>query len=377
MIFPVDVQTIPEFAVVDVQITSSHSGNSEKGYGIKLQKITLHQTTLYSYLTKHSLLSIAGAYHESVELAVARSRESLFIHNQLEVKNTSFFARVPSNAFISSSPICEGVYRLVGQNGSELLPGVACIDIKEEDLIKYANIPKPGDFAGHGGVGRDDCVQDAITLFDFACASDALYVYVASMPAFKMRDPAMSDFLGVPLVDTDQFLQSVEFQPRDADGVTVASAWEEGELGDEERKSVVFPFRHEIPNLSDKPIVTVFTAPVSKSSGIAAPCPDFALTSVKLHVSIGKYWVSLYVLACMVVCIMERIGMYWHGMYYGMYWYVLFLVCITCIGKYWYVFRGHMCKYSYVLVSIGMYRKMVCIVHTGKYCYVLVYIDLY
>ena len=101
------------------------------------------------------------------------------------------------------------------------------------------------------------------------------------------------------------------------------------------------------------------------------------LTSVKLHVSIGKYWVSLYVLACMVVCIMERIGMYWHGMYYGMYWYVLFLVCITCIGKYWYVFRGHMCKYSYVLVSIGMYRKMVCIVHTGKYCYVFVYIDLY
>ena len=100
-------------------------------------------------------------------------------------------------------------------------------------------------------------------------------------------------------------------------------------------------------------------------------------SSVKLHVSIGKYWVSLYVLACMVVCIMERIGMYWHGMYYGMYWYVLFLVCITCIGKYWYVFRGHMCKYSYVLVSIGMYRKMICIVHTGMYCYVLVYIDLY
>ena len=101
------------------------------------------------------------------------------------------------------------------------------------------------------------------------------------------------------------------------------------------------------------------------------------VSSVKLHVSIGKYWVSLYVLVCMVVCIVERIGMYWHGMYYGMYWYVLFLVCITYIGKYWYVFRGHMCKYSYVLVSIGMYRKMVCIVHIGMYWYILVYIDLY
>ena len=39
--------------------------------------------------------------------------------------------------------------------------------------------------------------------------------------------------------------------------------------------------------------------------------------------------------------------------------------------------RGHMCKYSYVLVSIGMYEKMVCIVHIGMYWYILVYINLY
>ena len=34
------------------------------------------------------------------------------------------------------------------------------------------------------------------------------------------------------------------------------------------------------------------------------------VTSVKLHVSIGKYWVSLYVLVCMVVCIVERENMH-------------------------------------------------------------------
>ena len=34
------------------------------------------------------------------------------------------------------------------------------------------------------------------------------------------------------------------------------------------------------------------------------------ISSVKLHVSFGKYWVSLYVLVCMVVSIVERIGMY-------------------------------------------------------------------
>ena len=73
-----------------------------------------------------------------------------------------------------------------------------------------------------------------------------------------------------------------------------------------------------------------------------------------------------------MVCIMAAI--------YGMYWHVLFLVCITCSGKYWYVFRGHVCKYSYVFVSIGMYKKwyvlyiLVCI---DMHWYILRYIDLY
>ena len=35
-----------------------------------------------------------------------------------------------------------------------------------------------------------------------------------------------------------------------------------------------------------------------------------------------------------VVCIVECIGMYWHGMYCGQHWCVLFLVCIACIGMY-------------------------------------------
>ena len=65
------------------------------------------------------------------------------------------------------------------------------------------------------------------------------------------------------------------------------------------------------------------------------------------------------------------------------YWQVLgFILCIGMYGgmycgTYWYVFRGHMCKYSYVLVRIGMYVKMVCIVHIRMYWYVLVYTNLY
>ena len=64
-------------------------------------------------------------------------------------------------------------------------------------------------------------------------------------------------------------------------------------------------------------------------------------TSVKLCVCYGKYWTSWYALVCIVVCILECIGMYRHGMYCGMYWYVLFLVCIASIGMYWFVLTFH------------------------------------
>ena len=97
-------------------------------------------------------------------------------------------------------------------------------------------------------------------------------------------------------------------------------------------------------------------------------------SSVKLCVSIGMYWVLLYVLVCMVLYSVVCIGLYWHGMYYGMCWHVLLLVCIECIGMYWYVFKGHMVKYWHVLISVDMYQKnsMYC-----TYLYVLVCICMY
>ena len=64
----------------------------------------------------------------------------------------------------------------------------------------------------------------------------------------------------------------------------------------------------------------------------------------------------------LVVCIVEQIGMYWHGMFYGMYWYVICLVCIRCIGMYLYVSKGQKCKYWYVLITVVLYGQ------NGMYC---------
>lgn len=263
-IFPRGIESIPEFSIIDLQIMTSHSGN-ENGYGIKVQRVSLHPTTLYSYLTKPSLLSIPVTYPDSVDLAKSRLEASKFIQNMIEVKNTAFFSKVPPNAFISADPVCEGMFRIVGDGGRELFPGVPCVDINESDLLKFANIVAAAGEAGEdsGALSKKDCVLDAITLFDFASAAESLYLYVTSVPTFKSRDPALSDFLGVPMVDSDEFLRSVDMRQG-----------EEGEVVDDK---LMFLFKHEIVNFSPHPIVTVYTAPVFNPGGAPAPCPDFAL----------------------------------------------------------------------------------------------------
>ena len=56
---------------------------------------------------------------------------------EFESDNVAFFGRVPESSFISSVPVAEGFYRMVGPNGGELFPGVACVDIAKEDLIRF------------------------------------------------------------------------------------------------------------------------------------------------------------------------------------------------------------------------------------------------
>ena len=134
-IFPRDMQFIPEFTVVDMHLMTSHN-DTEGGYGCKLKKIALHSTSLYSYLGPESLHLLPDTFNKATELAVERARANLFIHNQFESKNVAFFGKVPENSFVSSVPVVEGFYRMVGPNGGELFPGVTCVDISKEDLVR-------------------------------------------------------------------------------------------------------------------------------------------------------------------------------------------------------------------------------------------------
>lgn len=140
-IFPRDMNFIPEFTVVDMHLMTSNN-ETDNGYGCKLKKIDLHPTTLYSYLGPESLHLLPSSFSRAGELAVERAKNNLFIHNQLESKNVVFFGSVPANSFVSSTPVSEGFYRIVGPSGGELFPGVPCVDIAKEDLIRFVLMMK-------------------------------------------------------------------------------------------------------------------------------------------------------------------------------------------------------------------------------------------
>ena len=86
----------------------------------------------------------------------------------------------------------------------------------------------------------------------------------------------LSDFRGVPLVDSDAFLKSVDFG-------TISNPVE---VLEGIKASVIFPFTQGIVSLNDSPIVTVFTEP-SVFTGKPAPCPDFSLVSEGVDVGKG------------------------------------------------------------------------------------------
>lgn len=283
-----DISVIPEFTVVDLKIMCAHNECSA-GYGLKIQRVDLHPTTLYSYFSPDSLGMLPSTIMEAQSLADERLRESPFIANVLATKNVAFFAKVPRHSYIAEKPVADGYYRLLGPNSTELFPGVPSIDISVRDLLKFANVvrgsetapgsPSAASATGDGAAAADDAVLDAITFFDFASAAGALCVYVVSVQHYKTGDLALADFRGVPLVDVNEFTK----------GIDMAKRISEKQDGDELDEQEIFDFGAEIPSLSKNPSVTVFTQPVthSQSSGVPAPCPDFSLMSEACAVKKG------------------------------------------------------------------------------------------
>jgi len=256
---------IPAYSVVEMQLNPSH--NQSNGYGLKITKISPQGPTIYSYLSKTS--SAYQALARTPEQAASFLKEcaaaSPSLANVLEQARYAFIADVDRSARVVDVREDLAFLRIECPAGSGRtpVPGVFHLDVAYSDMERFTNFP--GDLTG------------ARTLADFAIAAGALKVLVTYDDYYNHKEPALSQYRCVPLVDTEAFLVPVvEAQLETTDcAVTFPAPWS-------------IP---QDPGLSNVAL-RVFTVPVCQEEGeaphddtfdikacLAAPSPDMPLVS--------------------------------------------------------------------------------------------------
>lgn len=108
-------------------------------------------------------------------------------------------------------------------------------------------------------------------LLDFAIAAGALRLIVTKDEYFSKKEPKLSIFRGVALVDVESFLNPVDESLLVTDG---------------EEVDVTFKAGWGLPGV-DECGITVGVTPVEKASGVAPTCSDLSLVSPACNFSQG------------------------------------------------------------------------------------------
>ena len=209
---------IPAFSVVEVQLNPSH--NQSGGYGFKIAKVRRMEHSLYSYTGSSGALDrIQKTPEAAIEFIKEKAKACEPVCNQFEQARYGLYAAVdPTARVVDVRDDLEFVrIECPHASGNTPIPGVQGIDVAHEDLMRFTN--SPGDLVA------------ARTLVDLAIAAGALKVFVAFNDYYNKQESALSQFRGVPLVDTAAFLEPVR----------------EGELETSDT-SVVFPATWRVPH---------------------------------------------------------------------------------------------------------------------------------
>lgn len=189
---------IPPYSVVEVQLNPSH--NQSNGYGLKINKITPQGPTFYSYLSRNCFA--AQALDRTAEQAAASAKEwakgSASLANVLEQSRYAFLARVDRSARVVDVREDLPFLRIEcpHESGATPVPGVLGLDVPIAEMERFTNFP--GDLNG------------ARTLVDFAIAAGALRALVTHDDYFNHKEPALSQYRCVPLIDPEAFLSAVD-----------------------------------------------------------------------------------------------------------------------------------------------------------------------
>ena len=196
-LFPSGISEIPAYSVVDMHISASHT--SSKGYGLKLAKVALHASSLYSYVFDGALLSIPSSPAKSEDFMRSIPEKCELAVQSFEQQTPTFFAKGVKcfTSVLEENPKFIRAFPL--ESGTSLFEGGCSDDVIDIPLAvaaKYVNAP----------VGE---VEYITAFLDTASALGALSFLVTRDEYYCKRgadSSCLSQHRGVPVVDVDRML---------------------------------------------------------------------------------------------------------------------------------------------------------------------------
>ena len=237
-----------------------------RGYGMKVNRVVQrHEDTLYSYMTPEALKSFpsdpaaAAARYSEYALACDPTR------NNVDRTLNPIYVPLNPKSFLSElrgglpflTVMCEG--------GEEPVPGIRRIDVAHSVLRRFTNAA-PG--ADDADLSFSRCFLDA------AIAAGAASVLVVHDEWFSKADPALSEYRGVILVDSEVFLKHIDHNsfPMIEDGQTEIGFRTDFNLG---------PLNNLVLQVDLEPFS-------NKASTAPEPmCPDFPLVDPQVRFDRG------------------------------------------------------------------------------------------
>ncbi len=238
--------------VVDLVLNPSH--NQAGGYGCKMNKVSPHASSLYSYMKPSGLEMLRGTAESARVFCEEQAAKCDPVSNCVDRSRFSMYGNVNPTAKVVDMRGDLDFVRIECPRGSgqPVLPGVQSVDVAFKDLQRFTNCPND--------------LTSARTLVDLAIASGSLFMFVTYDEYNSKQEPALSSFRGVPLIDANGFLSPITEDGLDAD-----------------EESVLFAAPWHVPQ--DPELTTigfrVGTTPKAQEEGVPPPCPDLSIVSLE------------------------------------------------------------------------------------------------
>ncbi len=109
-VFPRHLGVIPTFTVVDVVVAPTH--NQTDGWACKLARMTLHESSLYSYMTPTALDLLPHSEAEALQFYEAMAPKCEKICNVIERTRQCFYAPLTQGSFLAEMPLYPDYFRV-------------------------------------------------------------------------------------------------------------------------------------------------------------------------------------------------------------------------------------------------------------------------